>query len=117
MRISEIVIASFDLKGMKLFYEKLLNIAFTKHIIPQGFVYEAQFENLKLTLCPAKVAGTSATENRQQLTFHVLDLNKAIEIVEQFGGQKLGELKKSDKFIELAIRDIDNNSLILRQEI
>jgi len=70
---------------------------------------------MKIILCPATIARITAKDNRQQLTFQIDDVKSSIEKVRQFGGSIISELQEIDNYLQVAVRDIDDNSIILRQ--
>jgi predicted enzyme related to lactoylglutathione lyase len=117
MKVTEIVIACFNLKGMLAFYQNVFGLSFKDIKILQGVIYEAHFEGLKITLCTATIAGIKAKDNRQQITFQVDDVKSYIENVEKFGGTIISELQEPENYLQVAVRDVDGNSIVLKQNV
>ena len=115
MKVAEIVIACFNLKGMLAFYQNVFGLHFQDIKIPQGIIYEAISDRIKLTLCPATIAGIKAKDNRQQITYQVDDVKSNIENVEKFGGTIISELQEAENYLQVAVRDVDSNSIILKE--
>jgi predicted enzyme related to lactoylglutathione lyase len=115
MKVIEIVIACFNLEETKAFYRNVFDIHFQEIKIPPGNIYEGPVDGIKITLCPASIAGIKAKENRHQLTFQIDDVKSSIEKVEQFGGGLLGKVQKANDSLQVAIKDVDGNSIILKQ--
>ena len=117
MKVTEIVIACFNLEGMLAFYQNVFGLSFKDIKIPQGVIYESCINELKITLCPATLAGITAKDNRLQLTFLVLDIKKCINEIEKYYGKIIGGINQSKNHSQVAIKDIDNNSIVLIQKI
>lgn len=115
MKLTEIVIACFKLEEMLDFYKSVFSIPFNEVTIPQGKIYEANDDDLKITLCPADIAGITAKDNRHQLTFVVPDINSCIRKTERFGGTLMNELEETNDCLQIAVRDVDNNSIVLKE--
>ena len=81
MKISELVIACFNLEGMLAFYKNVFGIPFEEIKIPQGIIYNGFIDEIQITLCPADMAGIEAKDNRHQLTILVDDIKKTLDIM------------------------------------
>lgn len=115
MKLSEIVIACFNLEGMLAFYKDVFNLSFKTIEIPQGNVYEGHIEGVKITFCSASIAGITAKDNRHQLTFLTTDISSCMEKVERLGGSLMSELEETSDCKQIPIRDVDGNSMLLRE--
>lgn len=117
MKISELVIACFNLEGMLTFYKNVFSILFEEIKIPQGTIYNGFIDEIQITLCPADMAGIEAKDNRHQLTILVDDIKKTLDSTISYNGSVMQELVGSKDFLRATIRDIDGNSIILKQVI
>lgn len=115
MKLTEIIIACFNLEDMVLFYHNVFDIYVKEVQIPKGKIYEGQIDDLKIIFCAASIAGITAKDNRHQLTFQIDDVKSSIEKIKQFGGSLMNELQKADNCLQIAIRDVDGNSIILME--
>ena len=115
MKVLEITIACTHTIEMIQFYEGLFGFTFKTIQFPKGEIYEATLKEIKLTLCPASIAGISASENRHQLTYQVSDIKNCIHRVELLGGNIISELQETNQYLMIAIRDVDGNSIILKE--
>ena len=115
MKISELVIACFNLEGMFTFYKNVFNISFEELKIPQGIIYNGFINEIQITLCPATMAGIEVKDNRHQLTLLVDDIKKILDYTILFKGSIMQELVESKDFLLTTIRDVDGNSIVLKQ--
>lgn len=115
MKLTEIVIACFDLEGMLAFYKNVFSISFVEIKILRGEIYEGHIDEVKVTFCSASIAEITAKDNRHQLTFTLVDIRSCIEKIEKFGGIFMNELEKKNDCLQIAIRDVDGNSIILKE--
>lgn len=116
MRITELVIACFNIDGMLAFYKNVFSISFEAVKISQGSIYVGYIDKIQITLCPANIAGIKATDNRHQLTFSLNDINNALNKTKDYNGSIMQELEEVKDFIHASIRDVDGNSIILKQK-
>ncbi|WAC02756.1 hypothetical protein N7U66_03535 [Lacinutrix neustonica] len=117
MKITELVIGCFNMDAMLAFYENVFDINFKNIEIKQMKIHESYIDAIKITLCPASMAGITARDNRHQLTFAVDDIRSCIKKVEAFGGIFMNLTEETNKSIEIAIRDVDGNSIVLKQTV
>lgn len=117
MKISELVIACFNMDGMLSFYQNVFGISFEEVKIPQGHIYVGFIDEIQVTLCPASMAGIRAKDNRHQLTILVNDIKNMLNITNRYGGTIMQELVKFEGFLQASIRDVDGNSIILKEKL
>lgn len=115
MKVIEVVIACNKIDDMVAFYTNVFYLKFDQNKIPQGIIYESQTNDLKLTMCPSKIAGITAKKNKQQLTFQINSIKRSMNKVEQLGGSIISKLQETANYRQIAIRDVDGNSIILRE--
>lgn len=115
MKITEIVIACFNMDKMLAFYQNVFDIPFKTTKILQGFIYLGFIDEIQITLCPASMADIKAKDNRHQLIFLMDDVKNTIEKTKRYGGSKMQEIEETEDVLQVAIRDVDGNSIILKQ--
>ena len=117
MKISEITIACFDLDGMVSFYQNVFSLSFNIVKIPQGAVFVGDMDEVKLTLCPADLAGIKAKDNRHQISILVDNIDSILRMTQNYHGSIMQDNVKTNGGQRASIRDVDGNSIVLIQEI
>lgn len=117
IKLSELVIACFNMDKMLAFYQNIFDIPFKTVKIPQGSIYLGSIDDIQITLCPASMADIKANENRHQLTFLVANISNCIRKIEGYGGSFINELDEANDCLQIAIRDVDGNSILLKQSL
>ncbi|MEQ9303733.1 MAG: hypothetical protein RJQ14_07440, partial [Marinoscillum sp.] len=57
----------------------------------------------------------TAKQNRHQLELEVQNLTEVLAKVEKYHGSIMGEPAESEEYLQVGIKDPDNNSLVLKQ--
>ena len=115
MKISELVIACFNINEMVTFYQNVFSISFSEVKIPQDNIYNGYIDKIQITLCPADMAGIKAKDNRHQLTILIDDIKSTLDNTILYKGNIMQELVESEDFLQASIRDVDGNSIVLKQ--
>lgn len=117
MKLDQITLAVFFMESMVVFYREVLGLSFREEEKGGYVLYRAQMSGFKFLLCPAALAATTASQNRHQLHLSVNDLAHLMEQVPKYGGSVLQEIVDHGLYREAAIRDPDQNSLVLREHL
>ncbi len=113
--ISGFTLAVFDMDKMLSFYGEVFDIQFTSAEIYGYTVYNGDWNDMTIQLCPAELARNETKQNRHQLTIEVSNIRQIVEEVEGKGGSLLGDIMESEREVSIGIYDPDNNSLVLKQ--
>ncbi len=116
-KLTGITLAVTDMDRMIKFYRHLLKIEFNAVEMYGAELYESKIEGMKILFCPAAIARNTATQNRLQLELEVTDLDVLLSDILQLGGEILGEKQQEGSFIQVGIKDPDNNSIVLKQNL
>ena len=117
MKLNQITLAIFSKEPMVAFYRQIFGLIFREEEMSGHVLYRAEMSGFGLLLCPAALAGNDATQNRHQLHLSVKDLAHLMEQVPKFGGSVLQEIVDHGLYREAAIRDPDQNSIVLREQL
>lgn len=112
-----LTLAVHDFAAMRDFYSAICGIEWEEiSLAPGANILRAQWGGLTIQLCPAAVAGVTASDFRHQLRFAVPDLAAALAAGKANGGRLHGELIETDEMRLAAMRDPDGNTLELIEE-
>jgi predicted enzyme related to lactoylglutathione lyase len=117
MKLNQITLAVFSMEAMVTFYRQIFGLIFRKEEMAGYTLFRAEVNGFDMLFCPAELAGNDASSNRHQLHLSVKDLAHLMEQVPKHGGSVLQEIVDHGLYREAAIRDPDQNSLVLRQTI
>ena len=81
---------------------------------PMGF-HLGELAGMQLFLCPNRIAGVLAQQNRQQFRFVVEDVDTLISKAIENGGERYGDTRQDDRARVGGISDPDENSIELIQ--
>ncbi len=95
----------------------MFGIPFKTIKIPKCSIYLGCIDDLQITLCPASMADIKAKDNRHQLTFLMDDIKNTIEKTKRYGGSIMQEIEETENVLQAAIRDVDGNSIVLKQTV
>ena len=110
-------IAVTNMDPMLEFYSHVFQIQFEEKDMFGAKLYAGNWGGLKLLLCPAELAGNTATQNRHQFDIRVGDLEKTLEIMIQYGGKPMGEIQEGETGRSVGVYDPDHNSMVLKEAI
>ena len=114
-RIEGFTLAVTNMEKMVDFYHHLFNVKFEKLDKYGTTLYQGNFGNLKILMCPAEIARNSARENRHQFDIVVDHLDLYKEKVSALGGVLMGEVVENDESYAVGFKDPDENSMVLIQ--
>lgn len=115
--ISGMTIAVTQMHEMVDFYHNVLKLEFEEVNMFGATLFKAQLGAIEILFCPAELAQNTAKQNRHQLNFEIDDLAQTLTDVLKYGGQIMGDQQKDESFIQIGIKDPDNNSLVLKQKL
>ncbi|WP_436517563.1 VOC family protein [Ekhidna sp. To15] len=110
-------LAVTEMKQMVEFYTCLFDVEFDEVEMFGAKLYKCNFENLQILFCPASLAQNTAIQNRHQLDFEVSSLDSLIDQLMTLGGETMGEKQREGSFIQVGMKDPDNNSIVLKQHL
>lgn len=113
-RITGMTIAVHKMKAMLVFYEKVFHIKFVEEVLQDFKLYRGGWNDLEILFCPAKLAQNTAKQNRHQLTVWVPNLDHALAMVVDHGGEVMGPIQET-AFRQVGIYDPDRNSFVLKE--
>ncbi|WP_420317964.1 VOC family protein [Ekhidna sp.] len=114
-KIIGMTIAVTDMHKMVAFYSKVFHLVFEEIEMYESKLSKTQIDAIELLFCPAEIARNTAKQNRHQLEFEVEDLDHTISLVKMNDGTVMGEPSKDSYFVQVGIKDPDNNSIVIKQ--
>lgn len=113
--ITGMTIAVNEMDKMVKFYSQVLNLAFEEVEMYGSQLFKTQIDSIEILFCPAQIAQNTAKQNRHQLELEVQNLTEVLVEVEKYHGSIMGEPAESEEYLQVGIKDPDNNSLVLKQ--
>lgn len=104
---------SIDL--MRDFYANVFDVNFVALNKMNTTLYQGNWGNLLLLLCPAEIAEIDAAVNRHQFNLDVNDIDKAVELVQANGGTIRKAEKSTPGMRVVTVFDPDGNSIVLTE--
>ena len=112
--ISGLTIAVNNMDAMKDFYTNVFNVNFKPVKKFNTTLYEGNWGDFSLLLCPAEVAKIDAKVNRHQFDILVNDLGKAMDLVVANGGKVEEETGNESDGPAITVFDPDGNSIVIK---
>ena len=115
-QIEGMTMAVVNMGSMLRFYTTVFAIDFQKMEMFNSKLYSGTWGSLKLLLCPAAIAGNTATQNRHQVDIVVPDVREVIRLATEAGGKLMGDISEDDRSFSIGIYDPDHNSILFRED-
>ncbi len=103
------------MEEMLNFYSKVFDIQFSEMEMHGHKLYSGAWGDLKILFCPAELAGNKAVQNRHQFDIIVPSLELTADIVNNNGGELMGEIVEDEYFRSLGVYDPDKNTLVFKE--
>ena len=113
--VSGLTIAADSMELMLDFYTNVFDIKFVELNKMNTILYQGNWGNLLLLLCPAEIVEVNAKQNRHQFNLDVNDIDKAVELVLANGGTTKKHEKQTPGIRAVTVYDPDRNSIVLRE--
>ena len=114
-RIQGFTLAVTNMEKMVNFYQQLFDITFEEFSKYGTQLYQGNFGDLRMLMCPAEIAGNKAQQNRHQFDIVVDHLDLYKEKIPALGGTLMGEVVENDDSYAVGFKDPDENSMVLIQ--
>ncbi|MEO1049938.1 MAG: VOC family protein [Bacteroidota bacterium] len=115
--IEGLTIAVSDMQAMLAFYRHVFGIQFEEQEMYGMKLYSGQWECLKLLLCPAELADVKVDQNRHQFDIIVEDVDAMVKKAVSVGGSQFGGEQTTANEKVIAVKDPDDNSIVLKQPL
>lgn len=114
--VTGMTLAVTNMKKMVNFYQNVFGLDFEEVDMYGSKLYRSQLDSLELLFCPAALAQNTANQNRHQLNFEIESLEFTLAKISTHEGEIMGEKQEDGLFIQVGIKDPDNNSIVLKQK-
>ncbi|MDN5203029.1 VOC family protein [Fulvivirgaceae bacterium BMA10] len=114
--IEGLTMAVTNMEAMVNFYSDVFNVEFRKLDLYGGSLYQTDWGDLQLLLCPSEIAQVSVNRNRHQFDIVVSDLNMIIDKAKQAGGRLMGNVNVHNGQKVVSIFDPDGNSIVFKEK-
>lgn len=111
-KLRSITVAVTNMPAMADFYSAILAIEFDEMALPDFTLYKGKWNDVNFVLCPAEVAGISASQNKYQLDIEVDNIEHVRDLVNQCGGTLAGDIVVQNERKVLSAADPDGNSVV-----
>lgn len=116
IRLTQITLAAFDVHEMVHFYSAVFDCDFQEFEAFGAKLYKGSLADFDLLICPNRIAGIQAEQNRHQLKFSVRNIVRTMEFALEAGGTVLNEITEDHQGFRIAaVRDPDGNTLEFEQ--
>lgn len=109
--------AVHNMPDMLAFYAGVFGINFTRQEQFDDVLYQGQWGDFTILLCPAVIAGNTASQNRHQFDVNVENLESFLRLCIKHGGTAIGVPTEAEGIRSIGIFDPDRNTLILKENL
>lgn len=109
--LKAITIAAVNVGAMVNFYNTVFDAALQPFEALGTILYRGQVAGFPFLLCPNEILGIDADKNRIQLSFTVRDLQDALALTVQGGGEQIQPVSEQPGRLLCGIADPDGNTI------